>query len=187
MIKKTLDILIASIALIIFLLPIIFIAICVFTTSRGPVLYWSDRVGRNNVIFQMPKFRSMLVGSPVVETNLLKKPDTYLSPIGGFIRRYSLDEIPQLYSIIKGDMSIVGPRPALFSQYDLINLRTEKGIDKLLPGVTGLAQIKGRDKLSIEEKVKLDEEYMVQRSLFLDIKIVFVTIIKVFNNADVSH
>ncbi len=163
------------------------VAIAVHLTSKGPVLYWSERVGKKNIIFKMPKFRSMLIGTPALATHLLDNPDSYLSPIGGFLRRSSLDELPQLFSILKGDMSLVGPRPALFNQDDLIALRTENGVDKLLPGVTGWAQVNGRDKLSIPDKVKLDEEYMQRQSFWFDIKILWMTFLKVINCDGISH
>ncbi len=163
------------------------VAIAVHLTSKGPVLYWSERVGKKNIIFKMPKFRSMLIDTPALATHLLDNPDSYLSPIGGFLRRSSLDELPQLFSILKGDMSFVGPRPALFNQDDLIALRTENGVDKLLPGVTGWAQVNGRDKLSIPDKVKLDEEYMQRQSFWFDIKILWMTFLKVINCDGISH
>jgi O-antigen biosynthesis protein WbqP len=168
-------------------IPMIVIAIVVCLTSKGHALYWSDRVGRNNVIFKMPKFRSMLTDTPTVATHLLDNPDTYLSPIGGFLRRSSLDELPQLFSVLKGDMSFVGPRPALYNQDDLIALRTEKGVDKLLPGITGWAQVNGRDELSIPDKVALDVEYLNRQSFWFDVKILWMTFLKVINRDGVSH
>lgn len=163
------------------------IGIIIKISSRGPVLYWSDRIGKDNVVFKMPKFRSMLIDAPDVATHLLNNPDTYLSPIGSFLRRSSLDELPQLFSVLKGDMSFVGPRPALFNQDDLIALRTEKGVDKLLPGITGWAQINGRDELSIPDKVTLDVEYLNQQSFWFDIKILWMTFLKVIKRDGVSH
>jgi len=163
------------------------IAILVRGTSKGSVLYWSDRVGQKNKIFKMPKFRSMRVDTPAVATHLLSDPDTYLSPIGGFLRRTSLDELPQLWSILKGDMSFVGPRPALFDQDDLIALRTEYGVDKLVPGLTGWAQINGRDELPIPEKVALDVEYMQRQSFWFDLYILWMTFLKVIKRDGVSH
>jgi len=163
------------------------IAILVRGTSKGSVLYWSDRVGQKNKIFKMPKFRSMRVDTPAVATHLLSDPDTYLSPIGGFLRRTSLDELPQLWSILKGDMSFVGPRPALFDQDDLIALRTEYGVDQLVPGLTGWAQINGRDELPIPEKVALDVEYMQRQSFCFDLKILWMTFLKVIKRDGVSH
>ena len=156
-------------------------------TSKGPILYWSQRIGRNNHPFKMPKFRTMKLETPVVATHLLDNPDTYLSPIGGFLRRYSLDELPQLFSVLKGDISLVGPRPALFNQKDLIALRKEKKIDKLLPGITGWAQVNGRDILSVSDKVDLDEVYMLRQSFWFDLKILWMTFLKVLSHKDVSH
>ena len=168
-------------------IPMLLITIAIRLTSKGRVLYWSDRVGKNNDIFKMPKFRSMLIDTPTVATHLLDNPDSYLSPIGGFLRRSSLDEIPQLFSVLKGDMSFVGPRPALFNQEDLIALRTEKGVDKLLPGITGWAQVNGRDELSIPDKVALDVEYLNRQSFWLDVKILWMTFLKVIKRDGVSH
>ena len=177
-----------SLVLIIILSPVyLFIIILVRVTSKGPSFYWSDRVGRNNIIFKMPKFRSMRVGTPTIATHLLDNPDSFLSPIGSFLRRSSLDELPQLYSILKGDMSLVGPRPALFNQDDLIAFRSKKGVNKLLPGITGWAQINGRDKLSIPDKVALDVEYMQRQSFLFDIKILWMTFLKVAKQDGVSH
>ena len=164
-----------------------FIAIVIRLTSKGPSLYWSDRVGKNNKIFKMPKFRSMLTDTPAVATHLLDNPDVYLSPIGGFLRSSSLDELPQLFSVLKGDMSFVGPRPALFNQNDLITLRTEKGVDKLLPGITGWTQVNGRDELSIPDKVILDVEYLNRQSFWFDMKILWITFLKVMKRDGVSH
>jgi len=168
-------------------MPMFVMAIFVRITSKGPALYWSDRVGRKNKIFKMPKFRSMRVDTPDVATHLLSDPDAFLSPIGGFLRRSSLDELPQIWSILKGDMSFVGPRPALFNQDDLITLRTEYGVDKLVPGLTGWAQVNGRDELPIPEKVALDVEYMHRRSLWFDLKILWMTFLKVIKRDGVSH
>ena len=161
--------------------------IAVRLTSKGPSLYWSNRVGKSNKIFKMPKFRSMLIDTPAVATHLLDNPDSYLSPIGNFLRRTSLDELPQLFSVLKGDMSFVGPRPALFNQDDLIALRTEKRVDKLLPGITGWAQVNGRDELSIPDKVALDVEYLNRQSFWFDMKILWMTLLKVINRDGVSH
>ena len=163
------------------------IAVLVRITSKGPALYWSDRVGRNNKIFKMPKFRSMLIDTPSVATHLLDNPDSCLTPIGGFLRRSSLDELPQLFSVLKGEMSFVGPRPALYNQNDLIILRSKQGINTLLPGITGLAQINGRDELTISEKVALDLEYLNHKSLWFDIKILLKTFLKVVKRVGVSH
>ncbi len=168
-------------------IPLLLVALAVRLTSHGPVLYWSDRVGRNQHIFKMPKFRSMQIGTPALATHLLKHPDTYLTPIGSFLRKSSLDELPQLWSILKGDMSFVGPRPALFNQYDLIELRSRTGVDRLLPGLTGWAQINGRDELPSAEKAALDLEYLQQQSTWLDIKIIFMTIFRVLRRDNVAH
>ena len=156
-------------------------------TSVGPVLYWSDRVGKNNKIFRMAKFRSMRIDTPAVATHLLVNPEIYLTPIGGFLRRSSLDELPQLWSILRGDMSLVGPRPALFNQDDLIELRTQHNVHILVPGLTGWAQINGRDELPIDAKVALDIEYMRRQSLVFDVRIIFLTVLKVFRQDGVSH
>ncbi len=169
------------------LLPVLLVAILVGVTSKGPILYWSERVGHQNKIFKMPKFRSMQTGTPAVATHLLQDPDFYLTPIGSFLRKSSLDELPQLWSILKGDMSFVGPRPALFNQQDLIELRTKAGVHELLPGLTGWAQINGRDGLPISEKVALDTEYLQRKTLFFDIKIIFLTSIKVLKRDNVTH
>jgi O-antigen biosynthesis protein WbqP len=185
--KIIFDSLLVIIAIILLVVPIILTAIAIRITSKGSVLYWSDRIGRNNKIFKMPKFRSMLTDTPAVATHLLDNADTYLSPIGGFLRRSSLDELPQLFSVLKGDMSFVGPRPALFNQDDLIALRKEKGVDKLLPGITGWAQVNGRDKLSISDKVELDVEYLNCQSFWFDIKILWMTFLKVIKRDGVSH
>ena len=158
--KRVFDLLLATLVTLILLVPVLVIALAVRFTSRGPALYWSDRVGQNNAIFKMPKFRSMRVDTPAVATHLLPNPDAYLTPIGSFLRKSSLDELPQLWSILKGDMSFVGPRPALFNQYDLIDLRNQARVSELVPGLTGWAQINGRDELPIPQKVKLDIEYL---------------------------
>lgn len=185
--KRFFDVLLAICACMILLAPFILVALAVRLTSSGPVLYWSDRVGKNNRIFKMPKFRSMRVGTPVVATHLLVDPKAQLTPIGSFLRKSSLDELPQLWSIVKGDMSFVGPRPALFNQQDLIELRTEKGVHQLVPGLTGWAQINGRDELPIPQKVALDVEYMQRRGLTFDIKILWLTFVKVLHSDGVSH
>jgi O-antigen biosynthesis protein WbqP len=163
------------------------ISITVRLSSKGPALYWSNRIGRNNKIFKMPKFRSMLIGAPDIATHLLNTPDSYLSPIGSFLRSTSLDEFPQLFSVLKGDMSFVGPRPALFNQEALIALRTSKGVDRLCPGITGWAQVNGRDKLSIPDKVVLDVEYLIRRSFWFDIKILWMTFLRVVSRDGVIH
>ena len=162
--KRFFDLFLALLASLILALPVLLVALLVRLTSQGPALYWSDRVGRQNSIFKMPKFRSMRIGTPAVATHLLQDPHAYLTPIGSFLRKSSLDELPQLWSILVGDMSFVGPRPALFNQDDLIALRTEQGVHDLMPGLTGWAQINGRDELPIPEKVKLDAEYLQRRS-----------------------
>ncbi len=185
--KKIFDFLLACVALCILLLPITIVAILVKLTSTGPVVYWSDRVGRNNRIFRMPKFRTMRVGTPAVATHLLPDPKSVLTPIGSFLRKSSLDELPQLWSILCGDMSFVGPRPALFNQQDLIALRTQYGVEKISPGLTGWAQINGRDELPIPDKVRLDVEYLQKRSFILDLKIIFLTFIKVIRKDNVTH
>ena len=185
--KRFFDLFIGAILLVLLSIPMIAVAIAVRLTSEGPALYWSDRIGKNNKIFKMPKFRSMHLGSPAVATHLLSNPNSYLSPIGGFLRRTSLDEFPQLFSVLKGDISLVGPRPALFNQNDLIALRTEKGVSKLLPGITGLAQVNGRDELSIANKVLLDVEYLNRQSFWFDMKILWMTFLKVMKRDGVSH
>ena len=185
--KKTFDLGLAVLALP-FVLPISgLLAALVILTSPGPALYWSDRVGRHNRLFKMPKFRSMRIDTPAVATHLLSNPDQWLTPIGSFLRRSSLDELPQLWSILKGDMSFVGPRPALFNQDDLIKLRTEKGVHEVLPGLTGWAQVNGRDEIPIPQKVQLDVEYLNRQSFFFDLKILWMTALKVFNRDGVSH
>jgi O-antigen biosynthesis protein WbqP len=185
--KRIFDLLLGVVILALLVIPMLLISISVRLSSKGPALYWSDRVGKNNRIFKMPKFRSMLADTPAVATHLLDNPDAYLSPIGGFLRRSSLDELPQLFSILRGDMSFVGPRPALYNQDDLIALRTEKGGDKLLPGITGWAQVNGRDELSIPDKVALDVEYLNRQSFWFDMKILWMTFLKVVKRDGVSH
>ncbi len=185
--KRLFDLLLGLSAALVLLLPVILVALAVRLTSEGPVLYWSDRVGRNNSIFRMPKFRSMQIGTPAVATHLLQDPGAYLTPIGSFLRKSSLDELPQLWSILKGDMSFVGPRPALFNQDDLIALRTEYGVHELVPGLTGWAQVNGRDELPIPEKVKLDVEYLRCRSLSFDVYVLWLTFVKVIRRDGVSH
>ena len=185
--KRIFDFFLSVIIFILLIIIIIFIVVAVRLSSKGPVLYWSDRVGENNKIFKMPKFRSMSIDTPTAATHLLDNPDSYLSPIGSFLRLSSLDELPQLFSVLKGDMSFVGPRPALFNQEDLIALRKEKGVDKLLPGITGWAQVNGRDELSIPDKVALDVEYLNRQSFWFDVKILWMTFLKVINRDGVSH
>ena len=185
--KRLFDLFLAINAAAILLVPICMVAILVRVTSKGPVLYWSDRVGIKNAIFKMPKFRSMKVDTPAVATHLLKDPKSVLTPIGDFLRQSSLDELPQLWCIFKGDMSFVGPRPALFNQDDLIMLRSEKGVHELMPGLTGWAQVNGRDELPIPRKVDLDVEYLNHRSFMFDIRILWLTFIKVIRRSGVSH
>lgn len=185
--KRLFDLALALCAAVILLLPVMVVAVVVRLTSRGPALYWSDRVGRGNRIFKMPKFRSMRIGTPAVATHLLEDPDAYLTPVGSFLRRSSLDELPQLWSILVGDMSFVGPRPALFNQHDLIALRTRQGVHELVPGLTGWAQVNGRDELPIPDKVKLDVEYLQRQSLRFDIRILWMTFVKVLRRDGVSH
>jgi O-antigen biosynthesis protein WbqP len=181
------DLILVAIAAAMLAIPFTLVSVLVALTSTGPILYWSDRVGCHNRIFKMPKFRSMQVGTPAVATHLLSNPDTYLTSIGSFLRKSSLDELPQLWSIFKGDMSFVGPRPALYNQQDLIELRTRAGVHQLVPGLTGWAQINGRDELPIPEKVKLDVEYLHRQSLLFDIKIIFMTAWRVIHRDNVSH
>lgn len=185
--KRVFDLVLGSAALLILAVPLIIIAIAVKLTSPGSVLYWSDRVGVRNSIFRMPKFRSMRIDAPVVATHLLKNPDQWLTLIGSFLRKTSLDELPQLLSILRGDMSFVGPRPALFNQDDLIALRTQAGVDALVPGLTGWAQINGRDDLPIPVKVEFDAEYLKRRSFWFDMKIIWLTFIKVIREDNVDH
>ena len=185
--KRLFDLMLALCAVIVLFFPIAVIAAAVCLTSTGPALYWSDRVGRGNKLFKMPKFRSMRIGTPGVATHLLQNPTTYLTPIGSFLRKSSLDELPQLWSILVGDMSFVGPRPALFNQHDLIALRTQHHVDSLMPGLTGWAQVNGRDELPIQEKVKLDVQYLQRQSLFFDLRILWLTFVKVLRRDGVAH
>lgn len=185
--KRCVDVGGALLVGVLLLVPVLLIAVAVRLTSPGPALYWSDRVGRHNKIFKMPKFRSMRVGTPALATHLLTDPDVYLTPIGSFLRTSSLDELPQLWCILKGDMSFVGPRPALYNQDDLIALRTEYGVDALLPGLTGWAQINGRDELPIPDKVALDLEYVQKQSLWFDFVIMVKTFVKVVRHDNISH
>ena len=185
--KRIFDIFFGSLGFLILLVPVLLVTMAVRLTSKGPALHWSERVGRDNVIFKMPKFRSMRIDTPAVATHLLENPDQWLTPIGSFLRKTSLDELPQLWSIWKGDMSFVGPRPALFNQDDLIALRTEAGVHALLPGLTGWAQVNGRDELPIPEKVKLDAEYLQKRSFGFDLWILWLTLLKVLRRDGVSH
>ena len=185
--KRFVDLTLGLFAVFVLLLPVLLVAMAVRLTSKGPALYWSDRVGRNNVIFKMPKFRSMRLGTPAVATHLLADARSHLTPIGSFLRKSSLDELPQLWSILVGDMSFVGPRPALFNQQDLVALRTERGVHTLVPGLTGWAQVNGRDEVPIPEKVKLDVVYLQRQSMRFDIHILWLTLVQVLRRRGVSH
>jgi len=185
--KRIFDIVFAIVLIIAFSFPILIIALSVKLTSKGPILYWSDRVGKRNMIFKMPKFRTMKSDTPAMATHLMKYPEQYCTSVGSFLRKSSLDELPQLYSVLKGDMSFVGPRPALFNQDDLIELRTKKGIHNLIPGITGWAQINGRDDLPIPEKVDLDEYYLNNHSFMFDLKTLFMTLLSVISSQGVQH
>ena len=185
--KRIFDLALAIFAACILGLPILVVALLVRLTSSGPAVYWSDRVGRHNKIFRMPKFRTMQVDTPAVATHLLSNPEQFLTPIGSFLRRSSLDELPQLWSILRGDMSFVGPRPALFNQDDLVSLRTRYGVDKMTPGLTGWAQINGRDELPMPDKVQLDVEYLKRQSFWFDLKIIFLTFLKVLKKDGITH
>lgn len=185
--KRLFDLSLALLTGFLLLLPYSLVAVVVRLTSAGPILYWSDRVGRNNKIFKMPKFRTMRVDTPALATHLLSNPKQFLTPVGSFLRKSSLDELPQLWSILLGDMSFVGPRPALFNQGDLIALRTQYGVDRLVPGLTGWAQINGRDELPIPDKVKLDVDYMNNQSFCLDVKILLLTFVKVLRRDGIQH
>ncbi|WP_371324235.1 sugar transferase [Dechloromonas sp. ZY10] len=185
--KRFFDLMLALLAILLLSPLLLLLILAVRITSPGPAVYWSDRVGRYNRIFRMPKFRSMRIDTPAVATHLLENPASWLTPIGSFLRRTSLDELPQLWSILVGDMSFVGPRPALFNQHDLIALRSEHGVDALLPGLTGWAQINGRDELPIPEKVRLDSEYLQRQSFLFDLRIIWLTALKVLRRDGVSH
>ena len=185
--KRLFDFILVIILLILLFLPMLVIAFAVIVSSKGPALYWSKRIGVNQVIFKMPKFRSMNIDTPAIATHLISEVDQFISPIGGFLRRNSLDELPQLISILKGDMSFVGPRPALFNQQDLIALRELEGINLLIPGLTGWAQVNGRDDLSIIEKVKFEVEYMQNQSFWFDLKILWITFLRVIKRRGISH
>jgi O-antigen biosynthesis protein WbqP len=185
--KRISDILLSFLLLSVLSIPMIFIALIIKLTSKGPALYWSDRIGKNNIIFKMPKFRTMRQGTPAVATHLLHNPKNYITPIGRVLRRLSIDELPQFISVLKGDMSFVGPRPALFNQHDLIELRTKRGVHRLVPGVTGWAQINGRDELPIPVKVQYDEYYLHHRSFGFDLRILSLTLIRVLRRSGVSH
>jgi O-antigen biosynthesis protein WbqP len=185
--KRVFDLVLFLMAAVVLLLPLVVVAVLVRLTSPGPALYWSDRVGRHNKIFKMPKFRSMRLGTPAVATHLLVNPKAQVTPIGSFLRKSSLDELPQLWSIVVGDMSFVGPRPALFNQHDLIELRTQKNVHALVPGLTGWAQVNGRDELPIPQKVALDAEYLQRQGFWFDVKILWLTFLKVVRREGVSH
>jgi len=185
--KRLFDLILSFCLVLVLLVPILVIAGLIRLTSKGPALYWSDRVGVDNTIFRMPKFRTMRIDTPAVATHLLKNPDVYLAPLGSFLRKSSLDELPQLWSVLKGDMSFVGPRPALFNQDDLIALRTKRGVHQLIPGITGWAQINGRDDIPIPKKVEFDEYYLKNRSFWFDMKILWLTFIKVVKREGVTH
>ena len=187
MYKRIFDLSISIMFIVISIIPCVIIALAIKLESRGPVLFWSQRFGKSNKLFMMPKFRSMRVDSPIVATHLMLKPHTYLTKVGRFLRLTSLDELPQLWSILIGDMSFVGPRPALFSQHDLIDARSALGIEKLKPGLTGWAQINGRDEITLNKKVELEVEYMQMQSLFVDIKIMFKTAVKVIVRSGIKH
>jgi O-antigen biosynthesis protein WbqP len=185
--KRFFDLIMAIVLIIVFCIPMLVISLMIKISSRGPVLYWSDRIGIDNEIFKMPKFRTMRADTPAVATHLLKNPEAYLTPVGSFLRKFSLDELPQLWSILKGDMSFVGPRPALYNQDDLIELRTRKKIHMLIPGITGWAQINGRDELPIPVKVEFDDYYMKNKSFTLDLKILWITFVKVLKKEGIRH
>jgi O-antigen biosynthesis protein WbqP len=186
-VKRAVDLSLAALLLVVLSPALALTALLVKATSRGPVFYWSDRVGRDNKIFRMPKFRTMRVGTPAVATHLLADAAAYLTPIGPFLRTTSLDELPQLWSIVVGDMSFVGPRPALFNQDDLVALRTAAGVHRLVPGLTGWAQVNGRDELSIAEKVRLDSEYLARQSLSFDLKVLWLTCVQVLRREGIAH
>jgi len=185
--KRVVDVVLSLTAAVILFLPFVLLALLVRLTSRGPALYWSDRVGRDNRIFRMPKLRTMRIDTPVVATHLLTDPDRFLTPIGGFLRKSSLDEIPQLWCIVKGDMSVVGPRPALFNQHNLIAMRTSHGVHTVRPGLTGWAQVNGRDELPLPEKVRLDVIYLQQQSFAFDVKVILMTLVKVLRRDGIVH
>lgn len=185
--KRFFDLIVSIILVVLFFFPLVLIGFLIKMTSKGPIIHWSKRVGRNNQVFLMPKFRSMYINTPQVATHLLKNSENFVTPIGVFLRKSSLDELPQLLSVIKGDMSLVGPRPALFNQEDLIELRTKFGVEILQPGVTGWAQVNGRDDLPIPVKVNFDKEYLEKNNLFFDIKIIFLTVFKVIMFKNIKH
>ena len=186
-VKRLLDVILSLVGVVVLGMPILLIALIIKLTSSGPAIHWSDRVGRHNHIFRMPKFRTMVTDTPDVATHLLQNPEQYITPVGRFLRKTSLDELPQIWSILTGDMTIVGPRPALFNQHDLVELRTQAGVHELVPGLTGWAQINGRDELPIKDKVSFDIEYMEKQGLWLDLKIIGLTIVKAFHGHNVTH
>jgi O-antigen biosynthesis protein WbqP len=185
--KRILDLLMGLTAMAFFFIPFCLLALLVRVTSPGPVLYWSDRIGRNNALFKMPKLRTMRVDTPVVATHMLTNPEQFLTPVGAFLRKSSLDEIPQLWCIVRGDMSVVGPRPALFNQYDLIEMRTSCGVHAVRPGLTGWAQVNGRDELALGDKVRYDQDYLRYQSLVFDLKVILLTVMKVMRREGVAH
>jgi O-antigen biosynthesis protein WbqP len=187
MTKRMLDLIVVFVSLCVLAFPILTIMLFIKASSKGPIFYWSKRFGRYNVFFMMPKFRTMKVGTPEVATDLLENPAQYLTPVGSFLRKTSLDELPQLICVLKGDMSVVGPRPALHTQVDLIEARSANGIDRLLPGITGWAQVNGRDEIGLDEKIKLDLEYLENQSRSLDIKIMARTILVVLSARSITH
>lgn len=186
-VKRTFDVVLGLLLLPLLCVLMLVIGIAVKLTSKGPVLYWSDRIGRNNKIFRMAKFRTMRLNTPEVATHLLRDPESYVTVLGPFLRKTSLDELPQIFSIVKGDLSFVGPRPALHNQNDLVALRIERGVHELIPGLTGWAQINGRDDLPISLKVEYDCEYMRRRTFLFDLKILFLTLLKVIRREGVAH
>ena len=185
--KLVFDVFMSIFLLVILIIPIIILSLMIKLSSSGNVLFWSERIGKDNIIFSMPKFRTMKTDTPQLATHLLRDPESFYTPLGKILRKYSLDELPQIFSVIKGDMSLVGPRPALFNQYDLMELRKKKGVDKLKPGITGLAQINGRDEMSIPDKVRYDEDYLQRSSMRLDLYILWLTLLKVLRTEGVSH
>ncbi len=185
--KRFFDLFVSISLSVLLAIPLIVVSMLIVLTSKGPVLHWSKRVGKDNALFLMPKFRTMIIDTPNVATHLLENPSSYYTPIGKFLRKYSIDELPQFYSIVIGDMSLVGPRPALYNQDDLILLRTKAGIDRLLPGVTGLAQVSGRDELSIEKKVEIDKNYQDRKSFAFDLYIIWLTVLNVIKRDNISH
>ena len=185
--KRLFDLIVILVLATIFALPMLLISLIIRLTSKGSYLYWSTRIGQNNKPFSMPKFRTMKINTPILATDRLEDPKSFYTPFGRFLRKSSLDELPQIWVILKGDMTLVGPRPALFNQKELIDLRTTKGIHKLKPGITGLAQVSGRDSLSIEKKVNFDLIYLKEKSLILNIKIIYLTLLKVFGSEGIKH